>query len=251
MNKIIDKSEASASLKHAARLAVFGSSDERSGQSGGGAGNIAMRLRNELRIATLNWATVEAFNTQFERFRDPLIAHDAWQPALFAVRAVVRDVILALMRVTDGPGKENDLETMCSILGMFDGKTPGEIADLTGADQADVLAGLAYLRERVPPKWGKNEPLPSNAELADSRRAFEPIRNSLIAHAKIYSSLDLRRDVPKTRAFLLLVSRLSDAACMICNVPRDDLEKRWKAADTEATRFWEFVAAGAASVPRK
>ena len=245
MNKIIDKAEVDASLKRAAKLAVSGTIEERSGQAGASVSNIAMRLRNELRIATMNWATVEAFNTEFEQFRDPLVALNAWQPALFTTRAVARDVIMTLMRVTDGPGTAGDLETLSRILGLFDGKTPSEIAESTGAREISVKAGLKFLQERVPLSWGKNQSMPSNPELVVARKALEPIRNSLVAHAKNYSSLDLRRDVPRTRAFLMLVSRLSDAVCMICNVPRDNQQEYWDTAYAEATRFWKIEATGA------
>ena len=40
---------------------------------------------------------------------------------------------------------------------------------------------------------------------------------------------------------------LDNAACLICDVPCDDHQERWKAAYAEATRFWEIVAAGAAT----
>ena len=244
MNEIINKHDLQGSFKQVARLAVSGTPEQRSGQSGGSHADIAMRLRNELRIATLNWATVEAFHATFEVYRDQLIAHTAWQPPMFAVRAVVRDVIVTLMRVTDGPGQKDDLETISRILKSFDGMKLGEIVEATGASEGDVAAGLEFLRERVPSVWGRNQPLPSNLELADMRAAFEPIRNNLIAHAKVYSSLDLRRNVKMTRDFLLLVSKLSDAVCMLCNVPRDDLEERWDASFAEAIHFWNVVAAG-------
>ena len=244
MNKIIKQSELEHSFKHAARLALSGTREERSGRSGGSPADIAMRLRNELRIATLNWATVEAFNATFEGFRDRLIAEDAWQAPMFGVRAMARDVIMTLMHVTDGPGHDYDRETICRFVGLFNGGTSHEIAEATGASEANVAEGLSYLRARVPALWGKNHPLPGNRELADIRTRFEPIRNRLLAHAQVYSSLDLRRDVPKTREFLRLVSRLSDAACMICNVPRDDLQDRWDGAFAEAERFWKIVAVG-------
>jgi hypothetical protein len=240
---ILNQAEIEASLKRAARLGVSGTPKERSGQSGGSPADIAMRLRDELRIAMMNWATVEAFNNSFEMFRDTLISHAAWQPPMFAVRAVVRDVILTLMRVTDPPQEE--LQTISRILGLFDGKTTLEISNTTGADEVAIQNGLEFLHARVPLSWGKNQPLPTNGELVEARTIFEPIRNSLIAHAKIYSSLDLRRDVKRTREFLILVSKLSEAACMICNVPRDDPQERWDSALREAQAFWQIVAEGA------
>ncbi len=231
-----------ASLRRAGREALAGPG----GRFGTDAADIAMRMRNELRIATLNWATVESFNNTFGTYRDALIEQDAWQPALFGVRALVRDVIMTLFRVTDAPGEKNDLESICALIEVFNGKSTEEIAASTGADVGSVAAGLEYLRERVPRRWG-NEPPPERADLADLRLALRPVRDGLIAHAKTYSSLDLRSSVPKTRAFLRVTSELSDAACMICNVPRDDLQERWDNSLKEAERFWALVKAGANS----
>ena len=59
MNKILDKREIQASLDRAAWLALHGAPDDKRGQSGGSIADTAMRLRNELRIVTTNWATVE------------------------------------------------------------------------------------------------------------------------------------------------------------------------------------------------
>ena len=243
MNRIIKQSEVAASSKLAARLGQSGTREERSGQSGGSPADITMRLRNEVRIATLNWATVEAFNSTFETLRDGLIEWNAWQPAMFGVRSIARDVIMALMRITDGPGQDNDLETVSRLVDAFDGMTAGEIAATTGATEEAITAGLEYLQARVPLGWGKNHVSPGNSELADMRMSFKPIRDNLIAHAKVYSTLDLRRDMPKVRTFLLLISSLSDAACMVCNVPRDDLQERWDTSVAEAKQFWGIVAA--------
>lgn len=245
MSKIIDKEQAQASLGRAARLAASGALSGSNGRAEDAIADVARRLRDEMRIAMLNWATVEAFNSRFEGFRDDLKTENAWQPAMFAMRAVARDVLLALMRVTDGPGQDDDCQTLPRIVAMFDGQDAAAIAAATGAEESDVSAGLSYLRERVPRYWGKKEPLPVNRELAELREIFRPIRNRLLAHAQVYSSLDLRRDMHKAGEFLRLTSSLSDAACMICNVPRDDLQERWQNSFEEATHFWEIVAAGA------
>lgn len=245
MSRIVDRGQMEASLHKAGLAAVAGTYDELSGRSGSGAADIAMRMRNELRIATMNWATVETFNSKFETFRDGLLDQHAWEPALFAVRAIVRDVILTLFRVTDASGANDDLETVCALVGTFNGKSAGEIAASTGADVTDVEAGLRFINERVPRRWGRDEPPPSCRELAELRDSLRPIRDGLIAHAKTYSSLDLRSTVPKTRSFLRVASELSDAACMICNVPRDDLQDGWIQAMAASGSFWDVVKSGA------
>ena len=242
MTGIANRSEIEASLRRAARTALSGSRVERSGRSGSGPADIAMRIRNELCIATLNWAMVETFNNRFDAFRDQLIAQDAWDPAVFATRALVRDVIMTLFRVSDDKG--DDRETFVALVAAFNGKSAAEIAMATGADETAVDIGLKFLRERVPRGWGKNEPPPSCTKLRDTRLALRPVRDSLIAHAMNFSSLELRSDVPKTRDFLRLASELSDATCMICNVPRDDLQERWNIALAQSTNFWEIVHKG-------
>ncbi len=250
MSKIIDKRDIQESLDRAAWLSVHGSPEDKQGRSGGSVADTAMRLRNEMRIVTANWAMVEAFNAKFEAFRDDLVVHAAWQAAKFSVRAVARDTIMTLMRLTDGSGSKHELQTFSAIVGAFDGKTPLEIVRATGATEAGVQYGLAFLRERVPMRWGKNEDVPSNRELTDIRETLRPIRDRLIAHAMVHTSIDLRRDMPQVRAFLRITAELSDAVCLVCNVPRDDLQARWDAAFDEATRFWEIVAAGSRNSPK-
>lgn len=240
MNRIVDSERMVASLREGARSAMIETND----QAGPKAPDIALRLRNELRIATLNWSTVEAFNSSFEEFRDQLIEQEAWQPAIFAVRALVRDVVVTLFRITDS--SEKDAQSICALVKALEGRSDSEIEELTGANRDDITAGLAFIQARVPRKWSSNPLLPDGA-LAELRTTLRPIRDSLITHAKIYSSLDLRSSVSNTRQFLQLTSELSDAACMVCNVPRDNFQDRWHGALAESHRFWQVVAAGSKS----
>ncbi len=232
-------------LDRAARDAKSQSSEKRSGKLDVGSGAVAIRLRDEMRIATLNWATVEAFNNHFESFRDELHERGAWQPPMFAMRAVVRDVIMALMRLTEPAGAKGERQTLLVLAADLFARDPKHLCEEFGTTEHEVEASLDLLRQHLPAdgNWPKAS---DSYQLSTLRTTFRPIRNSLIAHAAIYSSLDLRNDVPKVREFLQVVSMLTDQLCKVCNVETDDPSELWDAALGEAEMFWGIVRNGAA-----
>lgn len=205
---------------------------------------IALRLRNEMKIAILNWATVEALNYRFEQLEASLGKCEAWQPVRFAVKALVRDVIVALMRVTDGEGQQRHLESLGRFVALLEGQ------DQRLKDQATesvwVSDGLKYLRQRVDRVWSEGKK-PDVATIWELRTTFRPIRDSLIAHAKDYSQLDVTRDVPKVREFLGAAYLLTDAACVVCNLESENFDELRNASRQEAERFWDIVLAGSDS----
>lgn len=241
MNEIIDPEKMKTALKRAADAAVHGGSEDRRGQMSTSLREIAERIRNEVNIATINWCTVEALNNDIERIEARLTKSGGWQAAIFASRALVRDVIASLMRVTDGKGDKGDLHNLCGFIARLEGRDFEEIASATGATVAHVELGLAYLRDRVPRDWAERTPRPSNDELARLRDVFWPIRNALLAHATDYTQLDLKKDMPKMREFLRVSSSLADAACLVANVQRAELQERWNDYLREGRVFWGAV----------
>lgn len=249
MSRVLDKEKIQSALDDAA--AKSGSRDVQRGdlRVEAGLSDIAVRIRNEIQNAILNWATAEAFNSQIELLQSGLEPKQAWQPAKFAVKALVRDVISALMRVTDSAG---DLETLCRFIRETSNLDAQSLSQRTGASDETVRDALRYLRDRVPPNWSNSDVVAALAhrELHEMRTMFKPIRDGLLAHAKDYSQIDLKNDIPKIRSFLKIVSRLSCATCLIANVPSVDFDESWNASFDEATRFWGIVAAGSKNWPK-
>ena len=137
MTRILDIEKVQAALDRAADASLHGDREDRNGKYDGGnrtsARKVALRIRDEIRIAIRNWATVEAYNNQGERLQELLEANNAWRPAHSAVKALVRDVIAALMRLTDGPGIAR--ESLCGLVVLLDNKNATELAQATGANR--------------------------------------------------------------------------------------------------------------------
>lgn len=253
VTRVMELAQITAALDRAAAVATTGNSDDRSGKANMSVASVALRLRNEMRIVTLNWANVQALNNKIEGLREPLLRAEAWEPVVYSSRALLRDVVMTLMRLSDGnTGNSNDndnsRQSLCRLMYLFESKSDNEISDETGADRQVVENGMKFLRARVPARWSSDVRLVDD-ELRCLRANFKPVRDSLIAHALDHGSLDLRFTLNSTNEFFNLVSRLVDAACMVCNVERDDLDERWEEAMRLASNYWRVVAAGCGAAP--
>jgi hypothetical protein len=244
MKSKLDLEKVNAAFEQAAVLSTNRDSQRGEFRAQIGLQDLALRMRNEIDVAILNWATVETFNNRFEEFETTLTAIKSWNPAKFAIKALVRDVIAALMRVTDSPGSQNDLETLCRFVDLLTNLDANDIAKSTGANEHIAHDALTYLRARVPRTWGKKQNEICDHELLNLRNVFKPIRDTLIAHSASYSSIDLQADIPKIRHFLLVVTRLCHAACLLCNIDTDDYEVKRNVAMEQATAFWDAVLMG-------
>lgn len=204
---------------------------------------IGLRLRNEVQTAVLNWATIEAFNNRSELIEQQLREIKAWSPAELAIKALVRDVIITLMRITDPPGDKNDLHTFCMLAKLINGMDAREVAAITGADESDAQSGIKALAAKVPPSWNTdNNQL--DQEVVELRKVFRPIRDALIAHSKSYKAIDVYSSVPQTRQFLKVAAYLSNAASLIIHLPQVDFEAQWQEALSQSTELWTVVLAG-------
>ena len=190
---------------------------------------IATRIRNEVQIALLNWATVEAFNSSSESIEANLKRHGGWEPAKFLVKALVRDVLMTLMRVTDDP--DADRQTLLMFRKRWENANVGTLP-------CDIADHQQKVFENVPLAW-KNS---TETELSKLRGSFRNVRHNLIAHALDFSELDLPDLIPKIRPFLNLVAELVYHAAAMVGIADDDLEDRRKFGLSEAQRFWKHIA---------
>ena len=231
MTNLFDLEKVETALSRAAAGGAQGGRLAQGGAMAINARDISIRVRDEVRIAMMNWATVEVFNERREAIQEQLTASEAWQPAKFMIKALVRDVLMALMRITDDSGQ--DRQTLVRLVGSSSNLDFG--GSPTRRQNADHL--FAY----VPPKWKGSREALLKPELYDLRENLRPIRDRLIAHALDYSAIDLTADVPQIRAFLILVGSLSYAACTVFDVETDNLQARWDSALREARSFWAVV----------
>ena len=243
MTKVLDQRKIEAALRIAA--AKSGNREIQRGEVRAETrlADIAWRIKVEAATAITNWQTVEAFNNRCEGIDEKLRFDGIWTIAESVVKALVRDVTSALMRITDSPGTKDDLETLCRFVKMLADQDAQLISQRTGAEEELVANSVAFLRARVPFHWSKEAGNPglTSDELQSARERFKPIRNSINAHAADSSQIDFKRDMPEIRKFLKVVSELADAACAIANIHRIDLNDHTAASLEAATRFWTRV----------
>lgn len=231
MTNLFDLEKVGTALRRAADGGAQGGPLARRGAMEINMRDISSRIRDEIQIAMMNWATVEAFNERSEEIEIRLTAGGAWQPAKFMIKALVRDVLMALMRVTEEAGQ--DRQTLVRVVRWI---SENDLASITSEKE-----NANYLVDYVPPAWkGSRENL-QKVELYDLREKFRPIRDQLIAHATDYNDIDLKADVPHIRAFLLLAGSLSYAACAVFDVGTDELQARWDNSLEEARHFWTIA----------
>ena len=191
---------------------------------------IATRIRNEVQIAMQNWATVEAFNNSQDKIEVALTEAGGWAPAILLVRALARDVLMTLMRITDDPHK--DRQTLLRFRKLWEDTNNVSLSDC-------ITVHRKALFDNVPRKWTDEKSL--KTQLGELRTNFKDVRDNLIAHALPYSTLNLKNDVVKIRPFLLLISGLSNHAAMMAGFKEDDLQLRWDRSLDESRRFWATI----------
>ncbi|MEQ1650515.1 MAG: hypothetical protein ABL898_18200 [Hyphomicrobiaceae bacterium] len=240
MNYIIDREK----LREALELTALASRNptNQSGEFGNRDEllEVVLRIRSEISVAMLNWATVEAFNNNADALFDGLSRRIAGETARFAIKALVRDVIACLMRISDAPG--TDRQSLCRLAKEFSALSLDALVVRFGGLADDLNAARSLFLASVPVDW-TTQPEPVDGRLRELRTTFRPIRDVLIAHALDYSNLELKRDIPKVREFLKLSASLTDAACIVCNVSRLNLQEHWDGAIAQGTAFWDVFLA--------
>lgn len=195
--------------------------------------SIAVRIRNELRIATLNWAFVEALNNRGEAILEDLERTGGGGESLrFVGPAIVRDVISTLMRVTDAVN--GDRQTICRISELLKGPA-------CRPTDADLKCHIDHIEKLVTPTWN---PCPGDSRLFDLRESLREIRNALISHARPFGHIDLKKDTLKVRDMLRVVSELEASACSLFLPPADNLEERWNKAFADASALVAVIERG-------
>ncbi len=179
----------------------------------------------------LNWATVEAYNNSIERINATLHNVGGSEAAIFLVRALVRDVLMTLLRITDDPGK--DRQTILTFRKEWENATFDLLPE-------DIAEHKRKLFENVPLKWTKGEN--PKTELWELRDKLRHVRNALIAHALDFSKIGFSHLGKDVRELLTLLAGLSNHTAAMADLDDDNLEERWKINLGDATSFWDRIA---------
>ena len=207
---------------------------------------IAERIYHEVNSATRSWTLVEAFigspNGDQISLKTDLNEIGLMGTANGIVKALTRDVLMALFRATDDPGK--DRQTLCRLIAILRDVPDTSLKQASSTHNGPLQDNLDFLLSHVPPSW-KNAPLRNN-QLATLRSNLKPTRDRLVAHAADYSSI-IPPKFHQIRALLKLVAELQAAASLVFSETHHDLQERWDLRLSEAHDFWCLVQRGAKS----
>lgn len=210
---------------------------------------IASRLRDELRSLTTIWTLVEAFNGRNEDHRLKLhsvitqLGLSATAEAL--LKALTRDVLSALFRITDAAGPDRERQSFCLLRQIIEKR---EIASTLEADALSwhgsddnpkkVRENIEYIKRQIPRDW-KNS-TPQGGKVLQLRERLRPLRDALLAHAMSYDTLQ-QPTFGEIRCFVKIASELQAASSLAILGEAEDLQDRWEGRLREANDFWDIM----------
>jgi hypothetical protein len=214
---------------------------------------IVARIHHEAKTATRSWTLIEAFNGRDIQHRANL---HSWvprsglsQPVTSILKALARDTLSALLRVTDSPGAQNDTQTFSALVRII--ATPGMLHEvdrvarnapdfLQDANARAALEGAERLARLVPKDWKE---VPQDRILYDLRVRLKPVRDALLSHALDYSEIQ-QATFAETRQLLQTVNELQASVSNTFGCSTESLQMRWDNALRDAHRFWDAMERG-------
>jgi hypothetical protein len=216
---------------------------------------ITKRVVDEVRSATRIWAIVEAFYGRDEEHRHKL--HRSIEllglgsTAATLLKALHRDTLSGLLRISDPPGNRNRRQTLCRLSELLEEKALlidlGECAKQWDTDEFSewsqqnaelAMQNISFIKSLVPTDWISTAPL--DARLQTFRISFRDLRNSILAHAQNYEEVK-HPTFGQTRDFLKLLGELQAACSLVFLGSSTDLQERWDGYLREANEFWDLL----------
>jgi len=207
---------------------------------------IVKRLLLDQESAHSSWAHFTALDRAYSHQQSAFKAKLDWLSLSSRLTsladALIRDTILALLRMTDSPNK--DCVTLCGISTLLADATVQQericfFEQLPFATGEDCRRKISLILDLVPQTWPPKSQL-RDTRLSSLRTELRPIRDKLIAHAIPFERIQLL--VPRVDDFLFLNSELVSAAQWIFEgaAPSNLFATRLR----ETEEFWAYVVRG-------
>lgn len=216
---------------------------------------ITKRIENEVRSATRNWAIVEAFYGRDEKHRQRLHQHievsGLGSTVGALLKALHRDTLAGLLRISDPPGNQNQRQTLCRLSSLLaenavlsdlresSRRSRTEFSEWDRQNADFEMQNIRFIKSLVLADWTSATPV--DARLQIFRTSLRDVRNSILAHAQHYEEVK-QPSFGETRDFLKLSGELQAACSLVFFSSSTDLQERWDSYLREANEFWDHLA---------